>query len=117
MGDGFTVDSAQLAAQAAAVDGFASRADTATDAGQHVTSLDDAYGLLCRPFADLLKDPQQRGVDTLAATAENLHKLVTDLGDTAKTYREAEDKIEAVMKALVATLDAVPSAPRVRGGN
>lgn len=117
MGDGFTVDSEQLTAQASTVDGFAARADTATDAGRHVTSLDDAYGLLCRPFADLLKEPQQRGVDTLAATSENLHQLVTDLQDTAKTYREAEDKIDAVMQALLAALDAVQAPPRIRGGN
>ncbi|MFT7836716.1 type VII secretion target [Saccharothrix sp. BKS2] len=117
MGDGFTVDSGELAAQAGALDGFATRADTATDAGRHVTSLDDAYGLLCRPFADLLKDPQQRGVDTLQATSESLRQLVTDLGDTAKTYREAEEKVSAVLRALVRSLEAVSAAPRVGGGN
>ncbi|MFD0200364.1 MULTISPECIES: type VII secretion target [Saccharothrix] len=117
MADGFTVDSGELATQAAALDGFAARADTATDAGRHVTSLDDAYGLLCRPFADLLKEPQQRGVDTLQATAENMHELVTGLGDTAKVYREAEEKITAVMQALVRSLEAVSEAPRVGGGN
>ncbi|TQM79352.1 excreted virulence factor EspC (type VII ESX diderm) [Saccharothrix saharensis] len=117
MADGFTVDSAELAGQAAALDGLASRADTAADAGRHVTSLDDAYGLLCRPFADLLREPQQRGVDTLQATAENLHRLVADLGDTAKVYREAEEKITAVMRALVRSLEAMSAAPRVGGGN
>ncbi|WP_367127594.1 type VII secretion target [Saccharothrix sp. HUAS TT1] len=117
MADGFTVDSGELAAQAAALDGLASRADTASAAGQHVTSLDDAYGLLCRPFADLLEEPQQRGVDTLQATAENMRQLVTDLGETAKVYREAEERITAVVQALARSLDAVSAAPRVGGGN
>ncbi|GAA3463609.1 type VII secretion target [Saccharothrix longispora] len=117
MGDGFTVDSAELSAQAGAVGGLAGRADTATDAGRHVTSLDDAYGLLCRPFADLLKEPQQRGTDTLAATAESMRRLVDGLQDSAATYRAAEEKVAAVMQALVRTLEAVPSAPRVGGGN
>ncbi|XVV01258.1 type VII secretion target [Actinosynnema sp. CA-248983] len=117
MSDGFTVNSDQLLTQASAVDGFAGRADTAADAGRHVAALDDAYGLLCRPFAALLKEPQQRGVDTLAATAENLHQMVTGLQDTAKTYREAEDRIGTILKALVQALDAVAKAPTIRGGN
>lgn len=117
MGDGFTVNSDQLVTQASAVDGFAGRADTATDAGAHVTSLDDAYGLLCRPFGQLLKDPQERGVDTLKATAETLHQLVTGLQDCATTYQEAEDKVGEMMRALVAKLDASAPVPAVRGGN
>jgi hypothetical protein len=117
MGDGFTVDIDQLRSQAGAVDGLASRADTAVGAGAHVTSLDDAYGLLCRPFADLLKDPQQRGVDTLTATAEVLHQTVTGLQDCAKTYREAEEKINATLQTLLKMLDAAAKAPAIRGGN
>ncbi|MEU4804983.1 type VII secretion target [Actinosynnema sp. NPDC023587] len=116
MSDGFTVDSEELATHATTVDGFAGRADTATDAGSHVAGLDDAYGLLCRPFASLLKEPQQRGVDTLGDTASLLHDMVGGLDDCAKTYQEAEAKVEAVMKALLAQLDAVASAPVIRGG-
>ncbi|CAL9468396.1 hypothetical protein SUDANB95_02768 [Actinosynnema sp. ALI-1.44] len=117
MSDGFTVNSDQLLTQASTVDGFAGRADTAADAGRHVAALDDAYGLLCRPFATLLKEPQQRGVDTLAATAENLHQMVDGLKDTAKAYQEAEERVGAVLEALVKALEAAAKAPRIGGGN
>lgn len=117
MSDGFTVNTDQLLDRADTVAGFATRADTAADAGAHVTSLDDAYGLFCQPFAQLLKNPQQRGAGTLAETAANLHQMVTNLQDSAKTYQEAEEKIITVLQALFQMLEASAAIPSVRGGN
>jgi len=117
MSDGFTVNIDQLLTQAGAVDGFATKADTAADAGAHVTSLDDAYGLFCQPFAQLLKDPQQRGVETLTETAAVLHQMVTNLQGCAKTYQEAEEKIVILLQTLTKLLDASTPIPSARGGN
>lgn len=116
MADGFEVDPDQVDAHAGTVDGFAGRADTAVGAGAHVAALDDAYGLFCRPFGELLKDPQQRGVDTLTETAKQLHEMTDNLRETAKTYRETEDAIEDFIERLVELLEQVGDIPIVRGG-
>jgi uncharacterized protein YukE len=117
MSDGFEVDPGELDAHAGTVEGFASRADTAVGAGAHVTSLDDAYGLFCRPFGAMLKEPQQRGVDTLTATAEQLHEATGKLRECAQTYRDAEDTITEFIERLVELLEQVDDIPIVRGGN
>ena len=117
MSEGFEVDPDQVEAHSGTVDGFASRADTAVDAGAHVTSLDDAYGLFCRPFGTLLKEPQQRGVDTLSATAEQLHEMTVKLRESAQTYRDTEETITEFIERLVELLEQVADIPVVRGGN
>lgn len=75
MSEGFEVDPDEVEAHTGTVDGFAGRADTAVGAGAHVAGLDDAYGLFCRPFGELLKDPQQRGVDTLTEMLEQVNDI------------------------------------------
>lgn len=117
MYDGFEVDPDQVNAHAGTVDGFAGRTDTAVDAGAHVTSLDDAYGLFCRPFADLLKDPQQRGVDTLTETASVMHESVTKLRESAEHYQKVEDDVLTAIETLLELLERTSSIPMVRGGN
>lgn len=117
MHDGFEVDPEQLNAHASTVDAFAGRADTAVDAGAHVTSLDDAYGLFCRPFADLLKDPQQRGVDTLTETATVMHETVSKLRESASAYQQVEDEVLARIEALLEMLERMSAIPVAQGGN
>lgn len=117
MGEGFAVNPAEVDAHAATVDGFAGRADTAVDAGSHVASLDDAYGLFCRPFGTLLEEPQQRGVETLTETASQLHETVTNLQECAEHYREVETSVVEQIQALLEMLDRVTDVPMVRGGN
>lgn len=117
MGDGFTVNPDEVDTHAGTVDGFAGRADTAVDAGAHVTSLDDAYGLFCRPFGTMLRDPQQRGVDTLTETASQMHDVVTNLRDSAEHYREVEARVVDRIETLLDMLDRVAAAPMARGGN
>lgn len=117
MSEGFEVDPDQVDAHSGTVDGFAARADTAVGAGAHVASLDDAYGLFCRPFGTLLAQPQQRGVEALTATAEQLHEMTDNLRDCARTYREAEETIAEFIERLVELLEQVGDIPVVRGGN
>ncbi|MPZ86246.1 MAG: ESX-1 secretion-associated protein [Actinophytocola sp.] len=117
MGEGFAVNPDEVNSHAGTVDGFAGRADTAVDAGAHVTGLDDAYGLFCRPFGEMLKDPQQRGVDTLTETATFMHETVTDLRDSAEHYQQVEDQVRAAIEALLEMLERIAEIPMVRGGN
>jgi ubiquinone biosynthesis protein UbiJ len=118
MGEGFAVNLNEVNSHAGTVDGFAGLADTAADAGAHVTSLDDAYGLFCQPFGQMLKDPQQRGAETLTETASILHETVTDLQDAAELYEEVDRKVLAAIEALIKRLDRTAEVPMVReGGN
>jgi hypothetical protein len=117
MGEGFEVDLNEVNSHAGTVAGFAGRADTAADAGAHVTSLDDAYGLFCQPFGQMLKDPQQRGTDTLTETASILQETVTDLQDTARHYEEVERKVLAAIEALLKRLDRTAEISMEREGN
>jgi uncharacterized protein YukE len=117
MSHGFEVDPDEVDAHAGTVDGFATRADTAVDAGAHVARLDDAYGLFCRPFGTLLAEPQQRGVDTLTETAAQLHEMTDKLRESAKTYRETEETIAEFIERLLELLEQVNDIPIVRGGN
>lgn len=117
MHDGFEVDPDQVNAHAGTVEGFAGRTDTAVDAGAHVAELDDAYGLFCRPFATMLKDPQQRGVDTLTETASVMHETVEKLRDCAEHYQQVEDEVLAAIEALVEMLERTASIPTLGGGD
>jgi methyl-accepting chemotaxis protein len=116
MPDGFTVDTAQIHAHAASTQDLAGRADVATDAGAHLSTLDDAYGLFCRSFGEMLVQPQQRGAEALANSADHLHRTVRGLTETAEAYETAEERIAAAMEALVRQLDvAARGIPTVGG--
>lgn len=117
MGEGFEVDPAAVEGHAGTVEGFAARADTAVGAGAHVASLDDAYGLFCRPFGTLLQQPQQRGVDTLKETAAQLHDMTDGLRECALTYRDAEERIADLIERMLELLEQLNDIPVVRGGN
>jgi hypothetical protein len=117
MVEGFAVTPNEVDAHAATVEGFAGRVDTAVDAGAHVASLDDAYGLFCRPFPILLKDPQQRGVDTLRETTRQMHDTVTNLRESAEHYRDVETRVVERIEKLLDKLDRTAKAPMARGDN
>ena len=116
MTDGFTVDPAQGHAHAATTEGFAGRVDVATDAGAHLSSLNDAYGLFCQSFGQMLVEPQQRGTEALRGSADGLHELSQQLTASAEAYEAAEARIAAIMEALVERLDAAASGIPTVGG-
>ncbi|MFC5290709.1 type VII secretion target [Actinokineospora guangxiensis] len=116
MPDGFTVDPREVRDHAGATEGFAGRADVATQAGAHLTSLNDAYGLLCQSFGEMLVEPQQRGTDALRGSADGLHQLSQQLTASAEAYEQVEEKIAAVLEALAKQLDlAARGIPTVGG--
>ncbi|MGH3599602.1 MAG: type VII secretion target [Pseudonocardiaceae bacterium] len=92
MGHSFHVDTDQLRRHAAAADDFTSRAGTAADAGRQVASMDNAYGLLCRPIAGLLAGPQQRCADSLGMAAQALRRITNELHASADSYQRIDGK-------------------------
>ncbi|MBC6449108.1 type VII secretion target [Actinokineospora xionganensis] len=116
MGNELTVNSAEVRAHAAATDAFAGRADTATAAGAHLTTLNDAYGLLCQPFGAMVVSPQARGTEALGGAAKSLHEMSSKLTEAAQAYEDTEQRITDLMKQLVEQLDAAAACiPTVRG--
>lgn len=113
---GFTVRIAEIEAHTRTIDAQAARTEVAAEAGSHLTSLDDAYGLLCRPFSDMLTEPQQRGTEALTKAASTLHSLRERVSEAAEAYQDAENEIEALMEALVKQLDAVANGIPSIGG-
>ena len=87
MGHSFHVDAEQLRDHATTVDDYATRAETAADAGRQVAGMDNAYGLLCRPIAGLLAGPQRRCADSLEKVAQALHRITNDLNASADSYQ------------------------------
>ncbi|KAA2247668.1 ESX-1 secretion-associated protein [Solihabitans fulvus] len=90
MGDSFEVVSENLDAHGNTLDQLTERLRSAVDAAHQVTMSDDAYGILCRPFALLLKPTEEKGigglngaVDAMTATAANVH-------DTAASYQDID---------------------------
>ncbi|EWC58480.1 hypothetical protein UO65_6372 [Actinokineospora spheciospongiae] len=115
--DGFTVTIGEVLAHAATAEAQAARADVAAEAGAHLSSLDDAYGLFCQPFGQMLVEPQQRGTDAITKAAAALHGLTESLEQAAAEYQAVDEKVTAVLDALVAQLDAAAGMIPSVGGN
>src|SRR5262245_19124956 len=61
-GDGYQVLSGELTGHAGKVRGLGDRLAQAVDAARQVTMNNEAFGVLCRPFALLLEPFEQKGV-------------------------------------------------------
>lgn len=114
MGDGFTVDSAEVRAHAGVIEQYGAQADVAAEAGAHLATLNDAYGLFCQSFGQMTVEPQQRGADALAKSAQNLHDLSQQVTEVAEAYADVEEKIATIMQTIVEQLDLI-RVPTVGG--
>jgi Excreted virulence factor EspC, type VII ESX diderm len=90
MADGYEVLTAELDAHAGRVDGLADRMRTAVDAARTVSMNDDAFGVICQPFAMLLHPFEQLGVNALSKAAETVTENAGTLRDTARAYDTQE---------------------------
>lgn len=116
MGNELTVDSAEVRSHAAVTGAFAGRADTAAAAGAHLTTLNDAYGLLCQPFGAMVVSPQARGTEALTGAAKSLHEMADKLTEAAEAYEDTEARIADLMQQLLDQLDAAACLiPTVKG--
>lgn len=90
MPDGFEVLTAELDAHAGRVDGLADRLRAAVDAARTVSMNDDAFGVICQPFAMLLHPFEQMGVGALSKAVETVTENAGTLRQTARTYDTQE---------------------------
>ena len=113
----FTVNVDEVHAHAATAEAQAARADVAAEAGTHLSTLDDAYGLFCQSFGQMLVEPQQRGADALTKAAASLHALTESLTEAADAYQQVDEKVTTVLEALIAQLDTASGLIPDIGGN
>lgn len=93
--DGYEVLPDELRSHADRVDGFASRMGTAADAANTVTMNNEAYGVICQPFAALLQPFEELGVRALQAARDTITDTTRKVRDTAGSY-ETTDRAHAV---------------------
>ncbi|HEU5472182.1 MAG TPA: type VII secretion target [Actinophytocola sp.] len=84
--DGYEVLTGELDAHAGRVDGLTDRLRTAADAANQVTMNNDAYGVVCQPFAQLLQPFEELGVRALRQGVDALADTARKVRDTAKGY-------------------------------
>jgi hypothetical protein len=90
MAGGYDVLVDELDAHARKVDGFAERLRAAADAARQVTMNDDAYGVICQPFAAMLQPFEELGVNALTKGVEAIADTAQRMRETAKSYGEQE---------------------------
>jgi excreted virulence factor EspC (type VII ESX diderm) len=96
MPDGYEVLTGELDAHAGRVDGLTDRLRTAADAANTVTMNNDAYGVLCQSFAQLLQPFEELGVNALRQGADALADTAGKVRDTARSYTTTDSTEETV---------------------
>jgi excreted virulence factor EspC (type VII ESX diderm) len=100
MGDGFEILSGELDGHAGKVDALTDRMRTAVDAANTVTMNNDAYGVVCQPFAMLLQPFEEWGVRTLQQAADALEDSAKKVRDTVAAYAATDTEESAVYKGI-----------------
>lgn len=100
-GGGFEVLTGELDAHAKKIDGYARQLQAAVDAARQVTMNNDAYGVICQPFAMLLQPFEEMGVNALAKGVESVDDTARGVRDTVKTYNEQEASESARMGGVL----------------
>ncbi|WP_346073706.1 ESX-1 secretion-associated protein, partial [Saccharopolyspora thermophila] len=80
-----------LRSHASKVDGVVDQLNTAVDAAQQVSLDNDAYGILCRPFAWMLDPVEQHGIQTLRTAVDGMRKVADNVRDAAEEYQAVDD--------------------------
>ncbi|WP_188988740.1 type VII secretion target, partial [Saccharopolyspora thermophila] len=75
MPDEMNVVIENLRSHASKVDGVVDQLNTAVDAAQQVSLDNDAYGILCRPFAWMLDPVEQHGIETLRTAVQAMREV------------------------------------------
>lgn len=92
MPDEMNVVIESLRTHASKVDGVADRLDTAVAASQQVSLDNDAYGILCRPFAWMLDPVEEMGVEALRNAVKSMQQVADDVRATAEDYQQVDDR-------------------------
>lgn len=94
MPDGYEVLTGELTTHAGKVDALTDRLRTAVAAAGQVTMGDEAFGVICQPFALLLRPFEELGVRALGTGADALDDTAGRVRDSAASY-DADDTAEA----------------------
>lgn len=81
-----------LRVHASNVDGVVSELTTAVDASQQVSLDNDAYGILCRPFAWLLDPVEQHGVEALRKAVSGMQETAENVRGSADEYQDTDQR-------------------------
>lgn len=92
MSDEMKIVTENLRAHASKVDSVVDELHTAVDASQQVSLNNDAYGIVCRPFAWLLDPVEEHGVQALQKAVGSLSELAENVRATAEDYQNTDDQ-------------------------
>ncbi|MFC7341692.1 ESX-1 secretion-associated protein [Saccharopolyspora griseoalba] len=100
MPDEMKIVTERLRAHASKVDGVVDELRTAVDASQQVSLNNDAYGIICRPFAWMLDPVESNGVQTLRSAVESMSELVENVRATAEDYQSTDDRNRDLIRGV-----------------
>ncbi|RRO12983.1 ESX-1 secretion-associated protein [Saccharopolyspora rhizosphaerae] len=100
MADEMNVVVEDLRAHASKVEGVVDQLNTAVDASQQVSMDNDAYGVLCRPFAWMIDLAEQNGVDALREAVTSMQRIAEDVRATAEDYQQVDDGGSELMSGV-----------------
>jgi hypothetical protein len=90
--NGFEVLHGSLDNHAGSLDGLTERLRAATDAAKQVSMSDDAFGIICRPFAWLLKPVENSGATALQGAVDAMEATASGIRTTIKNYQDVESE-------------------------
>lgn len=100
MGDGYTVDVAQLRQHAKNLDALRERFAAVKSASTHIAQDDQAYGLLCGWISAILESRHRRQDELVAYVEENLDLAAKEIRDSADDYERTENAASKAMTHL-----------------
>jgi vacuolar-type H+-ATPase subunit B/Vma2 len=104
MGDGYTVDNAQLRQHASNLDSLKERFAAVKSASTHIAQDDQAYGLLCGWISAVLEGRHKKQDELVAYVEENIRLAAQALRDSATAYERREASTGKAMKDIHNTL-------------
>jgi hypothetical protein len=110
MGEGYTVDVAQLRQHATNLDAVRDRFGAVKDASTHIAQDDQAYGLLCGWISGILESRHTKQDELIAYVEENLDLAARSVRDSADDYEEMEAGAATLMNTIGTQLGG--GAPR-----
>ncbi|KAA9157925.1 ESX-1 secretion-associated protein [Amycolatopsis acidicola] len=109
MSQGFEVDTGELREHAGTLNGVQGQSAEAVDAGHEVTpgGWDNAYGVICQSFPQLLRPTAERGIDALQRVTDGLANHVQQVGAAADAYDKLDEQIAGQFREILRDLDRI----------
>lgn len=109
MTQGFEVDTGELRSHGAKIGDIQGQSAEAADAGQQVTpgGWDNAYGVICQSFPQLLRPTADRGIDALRQVSDALGNHSQQLGKAADAYDELDRQIADDLQKILRDLEKI----------